>query len=238
MVPSSPKVPCSTGKMTSTSIACFAVPADVLPLKGISECWSAPVVGTGGTMTASPLASTAAEAVASGSPARSDLSSWCLPSRRRSAWTEVTQRPSLVMPMGTTSYLLRSIALSTDAADNNETSCSPLRPPKRTPTRIFFAIIRSRRVENSLFLIYHSHVPQRPAASCPEVRHESEARQEALDLFSHCCRYCVCAGSTTRWDVPEPTSHHLEPHSAQRISGERVACDLRSGGHAGLVSER
>src|SRR5215472_4691771 len=42
------------------------------------------------------------------------------------------------MPMGTTSYLLRSMAAMTDAAESSETSCSPLRPPKRMPTRIFF----------------------------------------------------------------------------------------------------
>jgi hypothetical protein len=39
--------------------------------------------------------------------------------------------------MGTTSYLPRSIAFSTDAAESNETSCSPLRQPKSTQTRIF-----------------------------------------------------------------------------------------------------
>ncbi len=37
----------------------------------------------------------------------------------------------------TTSYFVLSIALRTDAADSNETSCSPLRPPKRMPTRSF-----------------------------------------------------------------------------------------------------
>ena len=39
--------------------------------------------------------------------------------------------------MGTTSYLFRSIAFRTEAADSNDTSCSPLRPPKRIPTRNF-----------------------------------------------------------------------------------------------------
>src|SRR6185437_9025921 len=41
------------------------------------------------------------------------------------------------MPMGTTSYLFRSMAFRTEAADSNDTSCSPLRPPKRIPTRNF-----------------------------------------------------------------------------------------------------
>ena len=38
---------------------------------------------------------------------------------------------SLVMPMGTTSYLSLSMALRTEAAESSETSCSPLRPPNR-----------------------------------------------------------------------------------------------------------
>src|SRR5438105_10866573 len=42
------------------------------------------------------------------------------------------------MPMGTTSNLVLSMALSTEAAESNDTSCSPLRPPKRTPIFNFF----------------------------------------------------------------------------------------------------
>src|ERR1700757_3462788 len=45
------------------------------------------------------------------------------------------------MPIGTTSNFLRSIALRTEAAESSETSCSPLRPPKRMPTRSFLAIV-------------------------------------------------------------------------------------------------
>jgi hypothetical protein len=41
------------------------------------------------------------------------------------------------MPIGTTSYFEESIAFITEAADNSETSCSPLRPPNKTPTRVF-----------------------------------------------------------------------------------------------------
>src|SRR5260370_42564161 len=44
------------------------------------------------------------------------------------------------MPIDTTSNFLRSIALRTDAADSSETSCSPLRPPNRIPTRTFLAM--------------------------------------------------------------------------------------------------
>jgi hypothetical protein len=32
--------------------------------------------------------------------------------------------------------------LRTEAADSSDTSCSPLRPPKRMPTRSFFAIFQ------------------------------------------------------------------------------------------------
>src|ERR1700693_3717060 len=42
------------------------------------------------------------------------------------------------MPIGTTSYLFLLMALKTDAAESRETSCSPLRPPNRMPTRSFF----------------------------------------------------------------------------------------------------
>ena len=97
--------------------------------------------GSGGTTTASPRASTAAGCVVSGSPARKWRGSiTSLPCNRFSASPPSDQRPSLVMPMGTTSYLSLSIACRTDAAESSETSCSPLRPPKRTPTRSLFII--------------------------------------------------------------------------------------------------
>jgi hypothetical protein len=50
------------------------------------------------------------------------------------------QRPVFEMPIGATSNFLRSIALRIEAAERSETSCSPLRPPKRMPTRSFFAM--------------------------------------------------------------------------------------------------
>ena len=46
-----------------------------------------------------------------------------------------SQWPSLVIPIGTTSYRVVSIAGEVDAADASDTSCSPERPPKTTPTR-------------------------------------------------------------------------------------------------------
>src|SRR5258708_1130449 len=42
------------------------------------------------------------------------------------------------MPMGMTSYFSRFRACSTEAAESREISCSPLRPPNRTPTLSFF----------------------------------------------------------------------------------------------------
>src|SRR5438477_9209259 len=42
------------------------------------------------------------------------------------------------MPIGTTSYFDRSIDVRIDSADRSDTSCSPERPPKITPTRSFF----------------------------------------------------------------------------------------------------
>src|SRR5947209_20268886 len=52
-----------------------------------------------------------------------------------------SQFPSLVMAMGTTSYLDLSIASITDRAERTDTSCSPERPPKITPMRSFFGIL-------------------------------------------------------------------------------------------------
>src|SRR5690348_1909361 len=140
MVPSSPKVPWRTGKMTSRlSAACEEWRARASVSKGTSE--PVPAEGTGGTMTDSPRARTAAEGVAAGSPARRWRSGGAdSPLSKRSASDAVTQRPSLVMPMGTTSYLRRSMALRTEAAESSETSCSPLRPPKRMPMRSFFMV--------------------------------------------------------------------------------------------------
>src|SRR5438552_4355786 len=100
--------------------------------------WAASTAaGTGGTMTASPLATTAAPVVASGSPARRCFSDDC-PRRSCSACAAETHLPSLVMPIGTTSYLSVGMASRTEAAESSETSCSPLRPPKRMPTRSLF----------------------------------------------------------------------------------------------------
>ena len=49
-----------------------------------------------------------------------------------------SQWPSLLMPIGTASYLSGSRPRITEAAEARETSCSPERPPKRMPTRIRF----------------------------------------------------------------------------------------------------
>src|SRR5262249_15906217 len=89
---------------------------------------SAPALkrGGGGTRAAWPLARTAAPGVTSGSPARRCRpSSGGLPCSKRSACSAVSQRPSLVMPMGTTSNLFLLMAFRTEAAESRETSCSP-----------------------------------------------------------------------------------------------------------------
>ena len=46
-----------------------------------------------------------------------------------------SQRPCLSMPIGTISYRSGSKAPITERAERRLTSCSPERPPKRTPTR-------------------------------------------------------------------------------------------------------
>ena len=71
----------------------------------------------------------------------------------------VSQRPAGVMPMGTTVYPASSSASMTLAALASETSCSLLRPPKTTPTRIVFPVyvlIRFICGHNSPFIYNHS----------------------------------------------------------------------------------
>src|SRR6058998_1097091 len=58
----------------------------------------------------------------------------CEASARRGS-PPTTQRPSRPIPMGTTVWPRRSSAAITEAAEASETSCSPDRPPKITPTR-------------------------------------------------------------------------------------------------------
>ena len=88
-----------------------------------------------------PSCNSFAPGVVAGSPARSRRSSAGVALLEQAVRiARASQRPSLVMPMGTTSNFLRSIAFRIEAADSSETSCSPLRPPKRMPTRSFLAI--------------------------------------------------------------------------------------------------
>ena len=108
MVPSSPKVPCMTGKTTSMRWP----PA--LP----SRRTRAASVGSALIVTRWPVR-------------RTSGSNFC-------ALVPMSQWPSLVMPMGTTSYLSGSRPRITEAAEARETSCSPERPPKRTPMRSRF----------------------------------------------------------------------------------------------------
>src|SRR6476646_3683846 len=105
MVPSSPQVPCMTGKTTSMR----------WPLPLPSRRTSAASVGSAVMVTRWP-------------ERRTSGSIFCAP-------VPISQWPSLVMPMGTASYLSGSRPRITEAAEARETSCSPERPPKRTPMR-------------------------------------------------------------------------------------------------------
>src|SRR5690606_36801535 len=55
-----------------------------------------------------------------------------------------THRPSVVIPIGTTSYLSRSSARSTLPAVTHDTACSELRPPNTTATRGLLPVAPSR----------------------------------------------------------------------------------------------
>src|SRR5882672_4354240 len=63
------------------------------------------------------------------------------------------------MAIGTISYLPRSRALITDSAERSETSCSPERPPKITPTLSFFdkdcSLNRPYRAYRAYFLLHN-----------------------------------------------------------------------------------
>src|SRR5205823_7324211 len=54
--------------------------------------------------------------------------------------TSGNQAPSLVMPIGKTSYLSLSRWFITEIAELSETSCSLERPPKIRPTRSFLCV--------------------------------------------------------------------------------------------------
>ncbi len=108
--PSSPKVPCSTGKTTS-----------ILPGPPITLCVEP--AGREGSCTGNPGSTRTSRG--SRSLARS-FSGSCL-----------SQRPALSMPISTGSKRDRSSAASTLRADKMEISCSADWPPKRIPTRIF-----------------------------------------------------------------------------------------------------
>src|SRR4051812_38879425 len=75
----------------------------------------------------SPTRETAVPPVTSGSRPSVMLSCW--PS------SASTQRPSVAMPTGTTSYFSGSSAPITLPAETQEIACSALRPPKGTATR-------------------------------------------------------------------------------------------------------
>jgi hypothetical protein len=51
--------------------------------------------------------------------------------------SKTTHELSAVIPIGTISYLLRSITLMMEFAEMQEIECSEERPPNKTPTLIF-----------------------------------------------------------------------------------------------------
>ena len=141
IVPSSPKVPCSTGNTTSR-------PAVLAPVAEV--CRDSPGLCSSSSANAAEMLLTAAACalrVEIFLPATFADAINCgsvLPASSASASPPPSHWPLFAMPMGTTSYFLRSIDLRIDSADRSETSCSPERPPNNTPTRSFFAIVPHR----------------------------------------------------------------------------------------------
>lgn len=118
-MPSSPYGPWSIGKTTSTSPRAFGTaPGSVSTTSRLAG-------STERTTTPSPDSARSATF----GRARSAMA------MRSGASAVSAQRPSVVMPMGSTSYLSRSMALRTAPAVTTEMACSELRPPKTTATR-------------------------------------------------------------------------------------------------------
>src|SRR5574341_2378682 len=106
-VPSSPKVPCRTGKYTSTSVSFSSLEP--------RNTYTPASDGSGETITGfSPSVLPCSNAPITSPP--------------------LNHLPACVTPICVTSYLAGSSTESTDRADMSETSCSPERPPKRTAT--------------------------------------------------------------------------------------------------------
>src|ERR1700761_5741616 len=118
MVPSSPKVPWRTGKMTSSDFAsepfCCARASWPVLVRSATDLVAVRFFWTG--------------------------AGFVSPARRCWASLEVSHWPCLVIPMGITSYFVWSMALRMEAAERRETSCSPERPPKRMPMRSFLGV--------------------------------------------------------------------------------------------------
>ena len=115
-VPSSPPWPCTSGKMTSIPTLAPAVS-----------------MGTSPPTEGSPVRAACVARAFSRSAPRSVCAS-----------PEVSQNPSRVMPIGTTSYFSWSRCAATARAEMRDTSCSTDRPPNTSPTRFRFTCSRLR----------------------------------------------------------------------------------------------
>ncbi len=116
MVPSSPQGPCRTGKTTSTSPRVVGGCEGSCTTRSVAFASRARVMAARPPSTSGSLSGPVICSV-SGSPDSS------------------TQRPSVAMPIGTTSYFVRSMACSTLPAVTQEMACSLDRPPNTTATR-------------------------------------------------------------------------------------------------------
>src|SRR6266545_166727 len=124
-----------------------------------SSCWRRPA-GMLSELSIRARALAVSAAAARSSSSRLVWASGPVPgsARRAASWVSArsgspptSQRPSLPMPMGTTSKRERSIAAMTEAAPAKDTSCSPDRPPNTMPTRSFLApLSMDSVVSNSL----------------------------------------------------------------------------------------
>ena len=127
------------------------------------------------------------------------------------------------MPIGTTSYLAGSRAFKSEAAEMSETSCSPERPPNKTPRRILL-LNKSLSVhaKQRLFCItlrYRENGFRQLHITLKPARHPHVAKIAA--------RVGLAAPSTEddlrRFVIQKAQSHDIELQPSQiavRVTGE------------------
>ena len=188
-VPSSPYVPCNTGKITSSEP---------------SSC----VIDDGVVATATVGASSSSFSRRGSPVAPASIFSDC-----------ARQRPCLSMPINTGSKRVRSSAASTLRADRMETSCSAERPPNRITTRVRPAMsvdqsqLREKKAPFVGQLI--NHLSQRLAGAVAGLALETQQHRPAGRSLPAAAR-SSCARASDRRACRTPPCESAPPDRRRR----------------------